>query len=106
MEHGKGVHARHLFPIWVAQKDRDSVITILSQNGVGSTVNFRSIPDLSFYSKKYPEAKLETPVASNWGRGVLSIPLYPNLKEDDVAYVLNVIKTKVVGQIAKIGDLS
>lgn len=101
-EHKRGTHARHLFPIRVAQTDRDRVISILSRNGIGSTVNFRSINELSFYAKKYPNSKESTPVSYRWGSGVLSLPIYPGLKESEVLYVMEIIENVVLQQIQKI----
>jgi UDP-4-amino-4-deoxy-L-arabinose-oxoglutarate aminotransferase len=101
-EHNQGKHARHLFPIFVSPNDRDNVISLLSKYGIGSTVNFRSIPDLAFYSKKYPHAKDSTPVSSRWGNGVLSLPIYPGLQEDDVCYIIDIIESVILNQIQKI----
>jgi len=103
-EHQRGTHARHLFPIRVSQSDRDNVISILSKNGIGSTVNFRSVNELSFYAKKYPRSREDTEVSCRWGGGVLSLPIYPGLKNSDVLYVIEVIENIVLSQIHKLEE--
>lgn len=94
--HGKGTHARHLFPIWVNPSHRDKVVSILIQSGIGCTINFRSVPTLSFYSKKYPEFNNTCIESQKWGEGVLSLPLFPTLTLLEMEYVVDVIIKQVV----------
>ena len=77
------VHAHHLFPVAVAPAIRDTLLARLTGAGIGATVNYRAVPETAFYRKELspidPEERF--PDAVRWGRGTLSLPLYPDLGE-------------------------
>ena len=85
-------HARHLFPICVAPDIRDPLIQALNAEGVGCTVNYRSVPMLSYYANTYGYRPEQHPVSEQWGQGTLSLPLYPTLTLDAQTYVIETIK--------------
>lgn len=89
-----GTHAHHLFPIWVVPTMRDKVIAGLNAQGVNVTVNYHSVPSMQYYKTKGYDAHLY-PVSLNWGLGTLSLPLYPSLKEEDQAYVVQALAQAV-----------
>ncbi len=80
-----GVHAHHLFPVWVAPAIRDALLARLTGAGIGATVNYRAVPETTFYRKALRAIDVEAhfPEAVRWGRGTLSLPLYPGLGEDE-----------------------
>jgi len=43
------VHAHHLYPIHVPPSVRDRALQALNERGIGTTVNYRSVPTLTFY---------------------------------------------------------
>lgn len=92
----KSVHARHLYPLWIPDGKRDEVLTILSENQIGVTVNFRSVNSLSYYREKYPHQEFMTPISREWGEGVISLPLYPGLRSEEQDYVMEVLETRVL----------
>ena len=97
------VHAMHLYPIWIPHGLRDLTLAILSENGIGATVNFRPVNEMNFYKKKYIETLNKTPISSSWGAGVLSLPLYPGLSIESQDYVIEIIQSKVVKIILEAG---
>ena len=94
--HSSSTHSHHLFPIWVGNF-RDQAINVLNENGIKCTVNFRAVHDLSYYSKKYASVQrfdsLET--AMKWGKGVVSIPLFPSLTIKEQDYIIETILEKI-----------
>lgn len=92
----RAVSAWHLFPIHVAPDRRDEAIAILNENGIGVTVNYRSVPTLSYYAQKYGYSSDSFPTSYVWGEGTISLPLFPDLGQDDQNYVIAVLKDKVV----------
>jgi UDP-4-amino-4-deoxy-L-arabinose-oxoglutarate aminotransferase len=97
----RAVSARHLFPIHVAPHLRDAVIGALNQQGIGVTVNFRSVPTLTFYAKKYGyDAGFHCPVSREWGEGTLSLPLYLGLTAEEQRYVVSALKETVMPLLA------
>ena len=97
------VSARHLFPIHVPPHLRDETIGLLNREGIGITVNFRSVPTTTYYRRKYGFRPEDFPVSYEWGEGTLSLPLFPELAEEDLAYVISVLNTEIVSLIDRHG---
>ncbi len=83
-------HAYHVYSVWV--KNRDAAIDFLYDQGVGVAVHYRPTHLMSYYQNKYGYKKGDFPVAEYIGESTLSLPLYPLLLEEEVAYVCDVLK--------------
>lgn len=81
-------HARHLFTIQVTDRKRDSVLMALQKKGIGVAVNYRPIHLLKYYRDRYGFKEGDFPVAEKIGSETLSIPLYSELKDTEVDYVV------------------
>ena len=100
-----GTHARHLYPIWVPFGARDAVLKLFAEKQIGVTVNFRPVNEMNYYRDKYDFSVNETPVSSNWGSGVLSLPLYPGLSHSEQHEVIRVIQDDVCKLIEKVDEI-
>jgi UDP-4-amino-4-deoxy-L-arabinose-oxoglutarate aminotransferase len=89
------IHSRHLFPIYVGANNRDNALIVLGQANIGATVNYRSVPTMGFYSKKYGLDGQEHPTSTLWGNGTLSIPLFPGMTGEEQDYVIDVLTNKI-----------
>ena len=83
---------RHLFTIWVAPERRDEILWKLQEQGVGATVNYRAIHLLSYYRRTFDYRERMFPVAEEIGQRTISLPLYPKLADEEVDYVIAVVK--------------
>lgn len=81
-------HARHMFTILVDPDRRDSILWTLQEKGVGVAVNYRPIHLLQYYRKTFGYKEGSFPVAEDIGRRTISLPLYPKLKDSEIAYVI------------------
>jgi dTDP-4-amino-4,6-dideoxygalactose transaminase len=93
---GNGQHARHLFVVHVPKDVRDSVLALLSERKIGCTVNFRSVPTLTYYAERYGYTPKDFPVSYEWGAGTMSLPFYPSLSPEKQDYVIRVLREEVV----------
>jgi dTDP-4-amino-4,6-dideoxygalactose transaminase len=93
------VHARHLFPIHVPPSVRDRALEALNRRGIGTTVNYRSVPTMSYYRKKYQYAVDDFPISYEWGEGTISIPLFESMKREEQDYVIDAIHSLVIPMI-------
>jgi UDP-4-amino-4-deoxy-L-arabinose-oxoglutarate aminotransferase len=93
------VHARHLFPIYVPASVRDDALGALNERGIGATVNYRSVPTLTYYREKYGYAEGDFPVSHDWGAGTISLPLFPSMTGDEQDYVIDAVHECVVPMI-------
>jgi perosamine synthetase len=81
------IHARHLYPIFV--NDRDKFISEMAAKGISVGVHF---PNLALH-----RAFLNVPCpfgnryAMEFGAKVVSLPFYPDLTEDEIDYILSAV---------------
>lgn len=81
--------ARHLYPILLdpnLKTYRDEVITQLRQRGIYPSVHFIPVHFHTFF-KEYFKEKISLPVTEDLFHREISLPLFPELKKDDVRYV-------------------
>jgi dTDP-4-amino-4,6-dideoxygalactose transaminase len=95
------VHSRHLFPIHVGASNRDNALLALGEANIGATVNYKSVPTMGYYSKKYGFTGQEHSISTSWGNGTLSIPLFPGMRDEEQDYVINVCINKIDTMIGK-----
>ena len=90
------IHAEHLFAIGIPDGKRDEAIAVLNAAGIGVTVNYRALPEMTYYREKYSDAATVCPVAMSWGQETVSLPLYPELPEAEQDYVIETLIDRVV----------
>jgi dTDP-4-amino-4,6-dideoxygalactose transaminase len=98
----KIVHSRHLFPVYVGPEFRDKVLLVLGEANIGATINYRAVHTMGYYSKKYEISGADYPISDLWGRGTLSLPLFPGITTKELDYVIDVLVNKVDKMIGKI----
>lgn len=91
----KGKNARHLYTIWVDPNKRDKILHKLQDKEIGVAVNYRAIHNLSYFRDSFGFKQEDFPVANLIGERTLSLPLYPRLKDSDVEYVIESVKSSI-----------
>ncbi len=80
-------------------KNRDSFALDLQKEGVQTGLHFIPLHLLSYYKSKYELRVNDFPVALRYYQQILSLPIYPSMSDEEVAYVCKsvqkVAKTKV-----------
>ena len=84
--------ARHLFTILVPPERRDSIMRQLQEREIGVAVNFRAIHLLTFYRQTFGYKRGMYPIAEKIGDSTITLPLYPKLSNEEVQYVIKVVK--------------
>jgi len=84
--------ARHVFTILVPLPKRDSILGQLQERGIGVAVNFRAIHLLTFYRQTFGYKRGMYPMAEKIGDSTITLPLYPKLSNEEVQYVIKVVK--------------
>jgi UDP-4-amino-4-deoxy-L-arabinose-oxoglutarate aminotransferase len=87
----KSVHSRHLYAIGVSTENRDKALLSLSFNNIGVTVNYRSVPSMGFYKKKYDLNANQYFNSFEWGETTLSLPFFPSITEVQQGKVVQVV---------------
>jgi dTDP-4-amino-4,6-dideoxygalactose transaminase len=86
--HDGTVSARHLFTIHVNPEYRDDILVKLQSSGIGIAVNYRAVHLRKYYRERYGFQKGQFPVAEQIGNSTISLPLYPNLTQEEIEYVI------------------
>jgi UDP-4-amino-4,6-dideoxy-N-acetyl-beta-L-altrosamine transaminase len=84
------------FHLYVLQLDfekicvsRSQVMNELKANGIGAQVHYIPVNSQPYYVKRYGEYKISNyPASTAYYNTCLSIPLYPQMSDDDVEYVI------------------
>lgn len=86
------VHAWHLFIVKIKDGCRDSFMQKLADYNIGYGLHFPPAHALSYVRKKYGESGQALPETSRAADKILSLPLFPDMTDDDVHYVCTAIK--------------
>jgi dTDP-4-amino-4,6-dideoxygalactose transaminase len=85
-------HVYHIFPVRVEARLRDSLLEHLKQNGIEAGVHYPvALPNLMAYSYlgHTPE---DFPNASRFSQELISLPIFPELSEEEILYIVDTIK--------------
>ncbi len=90
------IHAWHLFPIRLRLEslgiDRDTFMEQLKAAGVGCSVHWRPLHAHPYYQDTFGWQASEFPVASSEWMRLISLPLFPSMREAEVANVADAIR--------------
>lgn len=85
----------HLFTIVIDEEKlgvtRNDLIERLGERNVGTSVHFIPLHLHPFYRREYGYKEGDFPVAESIYKGLISLPLYPGMTEEDVEYVVGAI---------------
>jgi dTDP-4-amino-4,6-dideoxygalactose transaminase len=83
-------HVYHLYVVRV--KKRDELQKYLTENGISTLIHYPIPPHLQEAYKHLGHKKGSFPVAEKIADSVLSLPMWPGMKQVEVEYICNVIK--------------
>jgi dTDP-4-amino-4,6-dideoxygalactose transaminase len=86
-------HGYHLFTIIIDNNDtkRENLLNYLNNKGIGATVHYNDLTEFSAYKKIFKK-KLDLPISKYVSKNIISLPIYPDLKEKEMKYVTNTVK--------------
>ncbi len=92
--------AWHLFPIRLVSRkaamSRDRFIEEMSKNGIGTSVHFLPLHLQPFYRKHLGTKSGQLPVTEKVSREIVSLPLYPDLKNGEVNRIITTVKKLLI----------
>ena len=89
------LHAWHLFPIRIhetARVTRDELIGALTSEGIGTSVHYRPLHQMTYWKDRYPFEAGEFAVADRYFAGAVSLPLFPGMTDAQIDRVIDVIR--------------
>lgn len=85
-------HAWHLFIIKVTSMDRERFMQKLSEYQIGYGIHFPAGHRLIYFQKRYKIKKGELKETERANARLVSLPLFPDMKEEDVSYVCEAVR--------------
>ncbi len=86
----------HLYVIRLKLKlwriSRNEFIEKMNERGIGLAVHYKPINQLSYYKKMYNLKGSDFPIANKLFNSIVSLPLYPLLRQREVDYITSTIK--------------
>jgi dTDP-4-amino-4,6-dideoxygalactose transaminase len=89
-------HSWHLFWIVLNEKspiDRNTFIDRMNAAGIGTSVHYKPLHRMTYYRERYGLKPDSYPNAERHWRGVVTLPVYPGLSNDDLAHVCGTIQS-------------
>ena len=91
------VHAWHLYPIRLhldkLSIDRDAFMAALKEAGVGCSVHWRPLHLHPYYAEELGWTDEHLPVATREWKRCISLPLFPDMTDDEHAHVVSTVKS-------------
>jgi dTDP-4-amino-4,6-dideoxygalactose transaminase len=90
-----GLSAWHMFPIRIhegARANRDDVITALAAEGIGTSVHYRPLHEMSYWKERCHCEPGDFPVASRYFAGAVTLPLFPGMTDSQVDRIVAVVR--------------
>lgn len=95
-------HSWHLYIIRIDSSitgiHRDEFIEELKKRNIGTSVHYIPLHLHPYYKNKYDFKKNDFPVAEKLGEQILSLPLYPLLKEEEILRICDAVKSIAGGK--------
>ena len=92
-------HAYHLYVVnidkEILKKDRDQIFDRMREIGIGVNVHYIPVHLHPYYRKKFNTAPGICPKAEEAYRNIISLPMYPELKDKDIDTVIEALKKSV-----------
>jgi dTDP-4-amino-4,6-dideoxygalactose transaminase len=83
-------HTWHLFPVRVPPRARPEFIGELTHRGVATSIHFRPLHQMTYWRQTLgPPPPL--PETERWGASVLSLPIFPAMRTDEVEHVVDAV---------------
>jgi perosamine synthetase len=92
-------HAWHLYVLRLRPErlrvNRAESIELLRARGIGTSVHNIPLNTMAYYQKRYGYKTGDFPIAEESYSRCLSLPIYPIMSSDDIAYVADTVRTLV-----------
>jgi len=90
-----GLHSWHMFPISLhecAPVNRDELIAGLNAQGIGTSVHYRPLHEMTYWRQRQGCVPGDFPVASRYFAGAVTLPLFPGMTDAQIDRVVAAVR--------------
>ena len=90
----------HLYAVQVLESaglSRDAFMAELKARNVGTGIHFKAVHQHPYYREKYPGWAERLPNATRVSDRICSLPLFPDMTDEDARYVVEAVKDVIAG---------
>ncbi len=88
-----GDSSHHLFPMLLDKNTgREEFMRKLEQKGIQTSIHYQPVHKFSYYRKNFPQKSGTLSISEEIGKREVSLPLHPQMSEDDVVFICQQIK--------------
>jgi len=89
--------AWHLYTILLDKGiNRDKVFSAMRKRGIGTNVHYIPIYKFTYYRERFGFRDSDFPVTEDIFSRILTLPLYPAMKDEDIETVVNALKESII----------
>jgi len=88
-------HAWHLFPVVLKENaplERNEFIEKMAASGIGTSVHYKPLHQMTYYKKKYQLRASSFPNSERTWKGNVSLPIFPYMQEEELDYICKTIE--------------
>jgi dTDP-4-amino-4,6-dideoxygalactose transaminase len=88
-------HSWHLFPIIIklsSPVSRNEFIQLMILEGIGTSVHYKPLHRMKYYMETYNLNPADFPNTEKIWNGTVSLPIYPELQDEELKYICETIK--------------
>lgn len=82
----------HIYPIQFKTKNRKKMFDAFRENNIGVQVHYIPVHLLSFYKNKFSYKEGDFPMAEQYAKRAITLPLFPKMTDQEVQRVIQVTK--------------
>lgn len=89
------LHSWHMFPIRIhetARITRDDVIAALTAQGIGTSVHYRPLHQMTYWRQRYSFKPNDFVEADRYFSGAVSLPLFPTMTDHEIDRVVGALR--------------
>jgi dTDP-4-amino-4,6-dideoxygalactose transaminase len=85
-------HSWHLYPVQLGgDLSRDEFIEHLTRHGVGFSVHYRPLHQMTYWRERYSLSDDKFPVATRYAERCVSLPIFASMRDEEVSRVIQVV---------------
>ena len=92
------LHSWHLYPIVLndsIKEKREQIVKFLKSNGVGTSLHYKPLHKMTYWKEKFDCKEENFPNSNAYYSGCISLPIYPDLSEQEVNYIISLLKKSI-----------